>query len=117
MTRTTSLTFPFRKITLFVLLLSCFLFGSHSAAQSGRDQRTPAEIEWENQQKANVQKRQTEQRQRDIKNDTDKLLKLATELKQYVDKTDKNTMSLDVIRKADEIEKLAKAVKDKMKGQ
>ena len=111
----------FRESALFVLLLSCFLFGSHSAAQSsggyGRDQRTPAEIEWENQQKVNAQKKLGEQRQRDIKNDTDKLLQLATELKQYVDKTDKNTLSLDVIRKADEIEKLAKAVKDKMKGQ
>lgn len=108
-----------RDSALFALLLSCFLFGLHSAAQSpgSRDPRSPSEIEWENQRNLNVQKKQSEQRQRDIKNDTDKLLQLATELKQYVDKTDKNTMSLDVIKKADEIEKLAKAVKDKMKGQ
>jgi hypothetical protein len=107
----------FRKSTLICSLLFCFALGPHTTAQSGRDQRTPAEIEWENQQKINAQKKQSDQRQRDIKNDTDKLLQLATELKQYVDKTDKNTMSLDVIKKADEIEKLAKAVKDKMKGQ
>jgi len=51
-----------------------------------------------------------------LKNDTDKLLKLSTELKQYVDKTDENVLSLDVIKKAEEIEKLAKSVKEKMKG-
>jgi len=56
------------------------------------------------------------QRQVDIKKDTEKLLELATELKQAVDKTTENTMSLDVIKKADQIEKLAHSVKEKMKG-
>jgi hypothetical protein len=61
-------------------------------------------------------KKQNEQRQQDIKKDTDQLLELATELKQYVDKTNENIISLDVIKKAEQIEKLAKNVKDKMKG-
>ena len=56
-------------------------------------------------------------RQQDLKKDTDKLLELATQLKQYVDKTNENTLSLEVIRKAEEIEKLAHSVKEKMKGQ
>ena len=51
-----------------------------------------------------------------LKTDTDKLLKLSVELKNYVDKSDENVLSLDVIRKAEEIEKLAKSVRDKMKG-
>jgi hypothetical protein len=51
-----------------------------------------------------------------LKNETDRLLKLSVELKQFVDKSDENVLSLDVIKKADEIEKLAKSVKDKMKG-
>ena len=51
-----------------------------------------------------------------LKSDTDKLLKLSIELKSYVDKSDENVLSLDVIRKADAIEKLAHSVKDKMKG-
>lgn len=50
-----------------------------------------------------------------IKRDTDKLFQLSTELKQYVDKTNENVMSLDVIRKADEIEKLAKNIRERMK--
>jgi hypothetical protein len=56
------------------------------------------------------------ERQRKIVADTEKLLSLATELKGDVDKSDKNTLSLDVIKKADEIEKLAHSVKEKMKG-
>lgn len=55
-------------------------------------------------------------RQKRLVADTEKLLSLATELKQDVDKTDKNTLSVDVIKKADEIEKLAHSVKERMKG-
>jgi hypothetical protein len=62
------------------------------------------------------EKQLNKERQAKLKADTDKLLKLATELKEYVDKTNENMLSLDVVRKADEIEKLAKSVKDKMRG-
>ena len=51
-----------------------------------------------------------------LKQDTDKLLKLSVELKESVDKSDENVLSLDVIKKAEEIEKLAHSVKEKMKG-
>lgn len=63
-----------------------------------------------------LEKKAAKQRVAALKNDTDKLLKLSIELKAYVDKSDENVLSLDVIKKADEIEKLAKSVKDKMKG-
>lgn len=56
------------------------------------------------------------QRQQDIVNDTAKLLDLAQQLKDEVDKSRKDQMSVSVIKKAEEIEKLAKAVKEKMKG-
>lgn len=54
-------------------------------------------------------------RQQEIHDDTEKLFQLATELKAAVDKSNENVLSLDVVRKADEVEKLAKKVKDKMK--
>jgi len=54
-------------------------------------------------------------RQQDIREQTDKLFQLATELKAAVDKSNENLLSIDVIRKADEVEKLAKKVKEKMK--
>jgi hypothetical protein len=55
------------------------------------------------------------ERKKQIAEDSAKLLKLATDLKAEVDKTSKDTLSLNVIRKADEIEKLAHNVKEKMK--
>ena len=55
-------------------------------------------------------------RQKQLVADTDRLLSLANELKSEVDKSNQNTLSLDVIKKADEIEKLAHNVKEKMKG-
>jgi hypothetical protein len=70
----------------------------------------PPQFEKEMQRKAN------EQRQADLKRDTEKLLKLSTELKDYVDKTNANVLSMDVIKKAEEIEKLARSVKLKMRG-
>lgn len=61
--------------------------------------------------------RENQNRQTLLKQDTDKLLALATELKQNVDRTNANILSMDVVKKAQEIEKLAKSVKDKMKGE
>ena len=55
------------------------------------------------------------ERKKQIAEDSARLLKLAAELKTEVDKTTKDTLSLGVIRKADEIEKLAHTVKEKMK--
>ncbi len=63
-----------------------------------------------------MEKKANLQRQAEIKKDSEKLLELATELKQSVDKSSADTLSLDVIKKAEQIEKLAKSVKEKMKG-
>src|SRR5262249_9156590 len=54
-------------------------------------------------------------RQQDIRNDTEKLFQLASELKAAGNKTNENLLSLEVVRKADEVEKLAKRVKEKMR--
>jgi len=63
-----------------------------------------------------MEKKAAKERVAALKTDTDKLLKLSVELKQYVDKSDENILSIDVVRKAEAIEKLAKSVKEKMKG-
>ncbi len=71
---------------------------------------------WQEQQRKEMEKKANLQRQEEIRKDAKKLLELATELKQSVDKSSENTLSLDVIKQAEQIEKLAKSVKDKMKG-
>jgi hypothetical protein len=81
----------------------------------GTHQGRSDENVWEAQQKAQLARKENLKREQDLKKDTDKLLELATQLKQYVDKTNENTLSVDVIKKAEEIEKLARSVKDKMR--
>jgi hypothetical protein len=53
-------------------------------------------------------------RQKQVADDTAKLLKLANDLKSEVDKAGANTLSLSALRKADAIEKLAHGIKQKM---
>jgi hypothetical protein len=63
-----------------------------------------------------MEKRAAKERVAALKHDTDKLLKLSQDLKDSVDKANENVLSLDVIKRAEEIEKLAHSVKEKMKG-
>ncbi len=85
--------------------------GSLPGANSDdRDNEQRAKLERDLAKKAN------RDRQAQLQRDTDSLLKLANELKQYVDKSNENTLSLDVVKKAEEIEKLAHSVKEKMKA-
>jgi len=81
---------------------------SAPADQQGDDERARLAAE--------MAKRAAKERVAALKHDTDKLLQLSEELKQSVDKSGENVLSLDVIKKAEEIEKLARSVKDKMKG-
>jgi hypothetical protein len=62
-----------------------------------------------------MQKAANKKRQDEIKEDTQKLYQLAGELKEAVDKSNENLLSMDVVRKAEEVEKLAKKVKEKMR--
>jgi len=74
---------------------------------------TAAEIEMQKR----LAKQRTQERFARVKKDTDQLLELATQLKKSVDEANEHTLSLDVIRKAEQIEKLAKQVRQKMAGE
>jgi hypothetical protein len=56
-----------------------------------------------------------EARQAQFLADSQKLYQLAQELKAEVAKSDKNTLSIAVTKKAEEIEKLAKSLKERMR--
>ena len=58
-----------------------------------------------------------EENEKDIKKKVEKLFQLATELKEEVNKTDSaKVLSLAMLKKAEEIEKLAKDIKSRAKG-
>lgn len=117
----------FQPILLMVLLLT--LVSPRLWGQSASDlqnvpakhspvpgRETPPEDDNLARQMKEMAKRANLERQAQLKRDTDKLFQLSTELKQYVDKTNENVLSLDVLKKAEEIEKLAHNVKTRMKG-
>jgi len=60
--------------------------------------------------------RRNSQRQQEIVNAADKLVTLTQQLKAEMEKGSKDQTSAANIKKAEEIEKLAKSVKEKMKG-
>jgi hypothetical protein len=106
-------------------LLLCLVLAAAAAAQGipprsgppGSNSRIGPDDDTQQQRLAqDLARRANEDRQKSLKDDTEKLVKLTAELKDYVDKTDANILSLDVIKKADQIEKLAHSVKEKMKG-
>ncbi len=84
--------------------------------QRGRSRPPDPDVQQREQMRRTQEKKANEERQSSLKKDSEELLKLATELKQSVDQTTSHTLSVEVIRKAQEIEKLAKNVREKMKG-
>jgi uncharacterized Zn finger protein (UPF0148 family) len=118
-----------RYQALALLILSLTLMSTMTPGQSSSDpqdfpakhppingQVAPPEDENVAKQQKEMAKKANLERQAELKRATDKLFQLSTELKQYVDKTNENVLSLDVLKKADEIEKLAHSVKVKMRA-
>jgi hypothetical protein len=82
-----------------------------------QDQKTAPDASPENPIAPSAEKRILEENQKDIKKKVEKLYDLATELKAEVDKTDSSkVLSLNLVRKAEEIEKLARDIKNRSKG-
>ena len=101
------------------LLMACWSQNApaSSAGTQGQNPQiapppSPAEIEMQKR----AAKQQAQERFAQVKKDTDHLLELATQLKKSVDEAGDQKLSLEVIHKADQIEKLAKQVRQKMAG-
>jgi len=117
------------QLSVLLLFLLLAVWSAGSSGQSSTDPqnfpagRHPLPGEASSPEDENVARQQKEmakkanlERHAQLQRDTDKLFQLSTELKQYVDKTNENVLSLDVLKKAEEIEKLAHSVRLKMKG-
>jgi hypothetical protein len=110
------------NLLVIILIISFSLLAqsptSHPTAIPQHDQNPPMldGDEARDRMQHDMEKKAAKERVAALKSDTDKLLKLSVELKSEVDKSNENVLSLDVIKKAEEIEKLAHSVKEKMKG-
>jgi len=79
--------------------------------------RPGEESEAENPTPPNAEKRILEDNDKNLKKKVEQLYQLATELKAEVDKTDSSkVLSLNLMKKAEEIEKLARDIKNRSKG-
>lgn len=112
-----------RTTLLFALLLFLYSLQGFSSQQDPIPPSLPQQTQpkddsdaFPDRMQRDMAKKANEQRQAELKRDTERLLKLSTELKEYVDKTNEHVLSLEVLKKAEEIEKLAHSVKTKMKG-
>ena len=109
--------------TIFALILAIILLAGRTTAHAQNprfpqlpEPPAPSGTEPKTKMERDLEKKANQERQAALKRDTEKLFKLATELKDYVDKTNENVLSFDVVKKAEEIEKLAHSVKEKMKA-
>jgi hypothetical protein len=108
-------------LLLFLMLLMTMISGNNViisellASPQHHDGPPPPDPTLQKMQRA-ADKERNEQRQSQLKRDTDELYKLASELKKSVDSSNEHVLSLEVIRKAEAIEKLAKSVRTKMKA-
>ncbi len=100
-------------VMLIGIVLAAFAippqFGSTSPTGS-RQRRDPRMVRMEKEQLKNLNK----ERYKKLKADTDKLLDIASDLKKHVDNADKNVLSMEVVKRAKEIEELAKSVRTGM---
>ena len=88
---------------------------SQQSLPQSQPQQNPAAPKTADSAPAPAETSANQQEQRTAKESAD-LLKLATELKTEVDKSTKDTLSLAVIRKADEIERIARGMKDRYRA-
>ena len=112
--------------TVKMVMIGVVLVGVGSARIGGGQILPAASLPWttqlpsrsqtETQQRVEQQKMAAVERQKKLVEDTDKLLALTTALKEQVSETDKNVLPVDMVKKAEQIEKLAHSVKERIKG-
>ena len=82
-----------------------------------QDQKNAPDAKPDNPLAPPAEKRMLEENEKDIKKKVEKLYDLATELKAEVDTTDSSkVLSLNLMKKAEAIEKLARDIKNRSKG-
>ncbi len=85
--------------------------------RADRDKRDGSDAPTDNPNMPSAEKRQLEENEKEVKKKVERLYELATELKAEVDKTDSSkVLSLTLLKKTEEIEKLAREIRNRSKG-
>jgi TolA-binding protein len=103
------------KTIIYSFLFVLLCVAAASPAQHPAESDDPVTRETRERMERDQRKALNKERQESLKKDMAELYKLAGELKESVDKTDENMLSLQVVRKTEQIEKLARNIRNKMK--
>lgn len=91
--------------------------GAAQLPQGAQDKGPVRDAPSDNPNLPSPEKRALEENEKDIKKKVEKLYQLATELKAEVEKTDSSkVLSLALLKKTEEIEKLARDIRNRSKG-
>jgi hypothetical protein len=66
--------------------------------------------------RAKMEKERREDEWKKLKDDTDKLVLAANDLKEMIEKSNKDTFSLSIVKKTEEVEKILKDIKRRAKS-
>ena len=99
-----------------LILCSVALAVAQQPAQDGAAKPAAAPASATKEVVADTAKAPLTAQEKQLADDTAKLLALANDLKTELDKSNKDTLSLSVIKKAQQVEKLARRVRDEMKA-
>ena len=115
---------PCSRLFGMVVLLLSFSLSPYAAQRAPRELPVNPDAsaeglgpELDQKMQRTMQRERLKKRAEEMKRDSQRLLELATELKQYVDKSGEDILSVEVMRKAEEMEKLARQVKNNMRGE
>ena len=101
-------------LSVFLLILS---FGSQKVffQLHAQEEPTSAEDQFSQDTKAKMEKKRRDEAFQQLKDDANKLSRVVDELKEMIEKSNKDTFSLQILKKADEVEKILKDVRRRAK--
>ena len=101
----------------FILGLA-MLFATMSLATAGlvvQERSDPAD-EFHHDTRARMEKERRDGEWQKLKDDTDKLVQAANDLKEMIDKSNKDTFSVSIVKKTEDVEKILKDIKRRAKN-
>ena len=101
--------------TGLAVILSGAAFCAHPTAQLGPANTLRSQAQQDVQDRQTKETNKDKKREQDIRDDAERLVELSSELKADVEISNGRLLSPDMVRKADEAEKLAKKLKKKIK--
>ena len=110
-----------KKTRTPIIMLGTFLLFLNSGSQEiipqlwAQEEPNPAEDQFNQDTKAKMEKRRRDEAFQQLKDDANKLSRAVEELKEMIEKSNKNTFSLQILKKTDEVEKILKDVRRRAK--